>query len=94
MASRSGRQPADVDRDVCDLQRRGRLPQDRHQLYDRIVDGVLTKRYNDTRRRDRVRFELGAIAHAMHTGEALGVHHIEPMAEVTFDEAEMALKQE
>ena len=72
----------------------GRLPQDRHQLYDRIVDGVLTKRYSDTRRRDRVRFELGAIAHAMHTGEALGVHHIEPMAEVTFDEAEMALKRD
>src|SRR5204862_5072866 len=46
----------------------GRLPQDRHQLYERIVDSVLTRRYSDTRRRDRVRFELGAIAHAMHTG--------------------------
>ena len=72
----------------------GRLPQDRHQLYDRIVDSVLTKRYSETMRRDRVRFELGAIAHAMHTGEALGVNHSEPMAEATFDEAEMALKRD
>ena len=72
----------------------GRLPQDRHQLYDRIVDSVLTKRYSDTRRRDRARFELGAIANAMHTGEALGVRHAEPMTDATFDEAELALKQD
>lgn len=36
----------------------GKLPQDRHQLYDRIVDSVLTKRYLDPKRRARVRFEL------------------------------------
>jgi formylglycine-generating enzyme required for sulfatase activity len=72
----------------------GRLPQDRHQLYDRIVDSVLTKRYTDTRRRDRARFELGAIAYAMHTGEALGARHAEPLTDATFDEAELALKQD
>ena len=72
----------------------GRLPQDRHQLYDRIVDSVLTKRYTDTRRRDRARFELGAIAYAMHTGEAFGTLHAEPMTDATFDEAELALKQD
>lgn len=72
----------------------GKLPQDRHQLYDRVVDSVLTKRYAETKRRGRVRFELGAIAHAMHTGEALGVRHPEPLAQATFDEAEMALKRD
>src|SRR5262245_6194257 len=72
----------------------GKLPQDRHQLYDRIVENILTKRYDATSRRDRVRFELGAIAHAMHTGEALGARHPEPLAEATFDEAEMALKRD
>lgn len=69
-----------------------RLPQDQHQLYDRIIDSVLTKRCPETRRRDRVRFELGAIAHAMHDGKVLGVRHPEPIAQATFDEAEMALR--
>jgi formylglycine-generating enzyme required for sulfatase activity len=72
----------------------GKLPQDRHQLYDRIVDSVLTKRYDDTRRRARARFELCAIAHAMHTGDALGHPHTEPLAEATFDEAELALRKD
>lgn len=70
----------------------GKLPQDRHQLYDRIVDSVLTKRYADPKRRARVRFELCAIAHAMHTGEGLGVQHSEPLPQATFDEAELALR--
>jgi formylglycine-generating enzyme required for sulfatase activity len=70
----------------------GRLPQDRHQLYDRIVDGVLVKRYAEIKRRTRVRFELGVIACAMHTGDALGAEHPEPLAQATFIEAELALK--
>jgi hypothetical protein len=72
----------------------GKLPQDRHQLYDRIVDSVLTTRYAETKRRNRVRFELGAIAHAMHTGEVLGVQHVQPLAQATFDEAELALRND
>ena len=72
----------------------GRLPQDRHQLYDRVIDTVLTRRYSDTRRRDRARFELGAVAYAMHTGEGLGSRHAEPMTHATFDEAELALRQD
>lgn len=70
----------------------GKLPQDGHQLYDRIVDSVLTKRYLDPKRRARVRFELCAIAHAMHTGEGLGVQHGQPLPQATFDEAELALR--
>ncbi len=72
----------------------GRLPQDRHQLYDRVVETVLAKRYGDTKRRDRARFELGAIAYAMHTGEELGSRHAEPMTAATFDEAELAIKRD
>ena len=71
-----------------------KLPQDRHQLYDRIVDSVLTKRYDDPKRRARARFELCAIAHAMHTGEGLGVQHSEPLAQATLDEAELALRKD
>ena len=63
-------------------------------MTDRIVDSVLTKRYPDTRRRDRARFELGAIAYAMHTGESLGTAQAAPMTDATFDEAELALEQD
>jgi len=72
----------------------GKLPQDRHQLYDRIVDSVLTKRYADPIRRGRVRFELCAIAHAMHTGDVFGPRHPEPLPQATFDEAELALRKD
>ncbi len=46
-----------------------RLPQDRYELYDRIVDTVLHKRYPPVRERVSViRGRLGAVALGMHTG--------------------------
>ncbi|MFN8059106.1 MAG: SUMF1/EgtB/PvdO family nonheme iron enzyme [Vicinamibacterales bacterium] len=72
----------------------GRLPQDRHQLYDKIVESVLTKRYPDPNRRSHARFELGAIAYAMHTGDAFGTAHTAPAPQATIHEAETALAKD
>ncbi|MCY2987357.1 MAG: SUMF1/EgtB/PvdO family nonheme iron enzyme [Planctomycetota bacterium] len=46
-----------------------RLPQDKYELYDRIVDTVLHKRYPPVKERVSViRGRLGAVALGMHTG--------------------------
>lgn len=46
-----------------------RLPQDKYELYDRIVDTVLHKRYPPVRERVSViRGRLGAVALGLHTG--------------------------
>ena len=51
-----------------------RLPEDKYELYDRIVDTVLHKRYPpDKVRISAIRERLGAIALGMHTGEAAGL---------------------
>lgn len=51
----------------------GRLPEDKFELYDRLVDYVLYNRYPESAGdRRRVRERLGFIAAGMHTGEPLG----------------------
>ena len=45
-----------------------RLPQDKHELYERVVGTVLFSRYQDPADIDRVKRELGVIAYGMHTG--------------------------
>ena len=50
-----------------------RLPQDKYDLYARIVDNVLHNRYaDDPTEIDLVRNRLSVIAHGMHTGAGLG----------------------
>jgi hypothetical protein len=66
-----------------------RLPADKYELYDRIVNTVLHKRYPPTakERVSEIRGRLGAIAWGMHTGDGLGVKRGAP--EATTTEAEM-----
>ncbi len=69
-----------------------RLPQDKHDLYDRIIDTVLHGRYRDPVAKDAARNRLGVIAHGMHTGEGLGEARTTPQAEATYAEIERMLK--
>jgi formylglycine-generating enzyme required for sulfatase activity len=65
----------------------GRLPQHRHDLYDRIVDNVLFNRFPDDREViDPVRNRLAVVAYGMHTGEGLGEERTTPQAEATYAE--------
>ncbi len=66
----------------------GRLPQDKYDLFSRIVDSTLYRRFEKV---DIVRARLGVIAHGMHTGESLGESRESPEAEVTWDEIERML---
>lgn len=48
----------------------GRLPEDRYELYRRIVDNVLFHRFRDeARQREPARARLEVIAHGMHVGD-------------------------
>ena len=48
----------------------GRLPEDRYELYRRIVGNVLFHRFRDeVRQREPARARLEAIAHGMHVGD-------------------------
>jgi hypothetical protein len=69
-----------------------RLPQDKHDLYDRIIDTVLHGRYRDPVAKDAARNRLGVIALGMHTGEGLGEVRRTPQAEATYAEIERMLK--
>jgi formylglycine-generating enzyme required for sulfatase activity len=62
----------------------GRLPQDKHGLYVRMVDAVLNSRYLGDVERDRARYRLQTIAYAMHTGQGLGEARQTPEAEVSY----------
>ncbi len=74
--------------------RGGRLPQDKHELYDRMFDNVLYNRYKDDPGRiPIVRKRLSVIAHGMHTGEGLGDDRATPQAEVTYDETERLIER-
>ncbi len=65
----------------------GRLPQDRYDLYDRIVDNVLFNRFPEDRGTvDRVRNRLAVVAYGMHTGVGLGDSRETPQAEATLAE--------
>jgi len=70
-----------------------RLPQDRYELYQRIVENVLYSRYKgDAQQREPVRRRLEAIAYGMHTGEPTGTAHTTPVAEVSWREVERNLQ--
>jgi len=63
-----------------------RLPQDKYDLYARIVENVLYNRYNDPTRIERVHGHLAAIAYAMHTGKWLGEPRSQPRAATDYEE--------
>ena len=68
-----------------------RLPQDKHDLYDRIVDTVLHNRFPP----DEVclvRNRLAVIAHGMHTGVGLGETRETPEAQTTEDEIDRMIE--
>lgn len=70
-----------------------RLPQDKHELYARIVDNVLHNRYAaDPKAIDLVRSRLSVVAHGMHTGEGLGEPRSTPQAEATYDELDRMIQ--
>jgi hypothetical protein len=71
----------------------GRLPEDKFELYDRIVDYVLYSRYPESAGdRRRVRERLGFIAAGMHTGEALGETRETPETEASHAQLERLLR--
>ena len=70
-----------------------RLPQDKHELYERVVATVLYSRYQDPADIDRVKRELGVIAYGMHTGGGAADGRTTPKAEATFHEAEGWLQE-
>ena len=71
----------------------GRLPQDKYDLYTRIIDNVLYNRYPSSKENiDPVRNRLAVIAHGMHTGKGLGEERKSPEAEVSYTEIERMLQ--
>ena len=69
-----------------------RLPQDRHDLYDKLVNNVLFNRYRDAdNERAAVRGRLGAIALGMHTGTGIQMQRVTPEAAVSLEEVERIL---
>ena len=71
-----------------------RLPADKHELYDRIVDTVLHKRYPAVRERvSEVRGRLAAVALGMHTGEGLGQQRTNPEASASDHEIDLLLEK-
>jgi hypothetical protein len=71
----------------------GRLPQDRHDLYVRLVENVLYHRFPTQATREMHAIELGVIAYAMHTGEGLGESRRTPEAESTIFEIDRSLSE-
>jgi formylglycine-generating enzyme required for sulfatase activity len=72
----------------------GRLPQDTHELYLRIVNTVLNSRYrDDVEGRERARYRLQAIAYGMHTGRGLGEYRLTPQAEVSYSDLDRILRE-
>ncbi|MBU0754223.1 MAG: NACHT domain-containing protein, partial [Planctomycetes bacterium] len=80
---------------MCILyQQGGRLPQDRYDLYNRMVDNVLFNRFPDDREViDPVRNRLAVVAFGMHTGEGLGEERAAPQAEVTCSEIDTMIQK-
>ena len=70
-----------------------RLPQDKHDLYERIVDNVLYNRYrNDPGELELAREHLGVVAYDMHTGAGLGEQRTTPQAEASYKEIEKSIE--
>jgi hypothetical protein len=70
-----------------------RLPQDKHELYDRLVDVVLSNRFRDTGHIARVRDRLTVVAHGMHTGSGLDEIRPAPLAQATDGEIDRMLRE-
>jgi formylglycine-generating enzyme required for sulfatase activity len=68
-----------------------RLPQDKYELYDRIVDTVLHNRFQ-AEEVPLARNRLAVIAHGMHTGEGLNETREAPEAQTTEDEIDRMLE--
>jgi len=68
------------------------LPEDQHDLYDKMINNVLFNRYRDNNpERAKVRGRLAAIALGMHTGDGIQINRITPEAAVSLDEVEHIL---
>ena len=71
----------------------GRLPEDRRELYDRIVSNVLFHRFpGDTRQRETIRARLEIIALGMHAGEP-DAPRSSPAAEISLLEVDRILRE-
>ena len=71
----------------------GRLPQDQHELYTRIVNTVLNSRYrDDVEGRERARYRLQAIAYGMHTGHGLEDARLTPHVDVSHQDLDRILR--
>ena len=71
-----------------------RLPRDKHELYDRILDNVLHNRYLDEQQEiPLVRNRLSVIAYGMHTGAGLDEDRETPQAEATTAEIERMIQR-
>jgi formylglycine-generating enzyme required for sulfatase activity len=69
----------------------GKLPQDPHELYSRVVNTVLHSRYpDDVTEMERARRRLQAVAYGMHTGSALETRQA-PIAETSLNEIDSIL---
>jgi formylglycine-generating enzyme required for sulfatase activity len=78
---------------ICIIYSQGKsLPQDKYELYDRIVDNVMYNRYKEKAGIDLERSRLSVIAHGMHTGDSLGEQRSTPQAEITLAEIDTILK--
>jgi formylglycine-generating enzyme required for sulfatase activity len=69
-----------------------RLPQDKHELYDRVTATVLYSRYETPAEIDQAKRELGVIAYGMHTGVKVDEGRATPKADATFHEVERWLR--
>jgi formylglycine-generating enzyme required for sulfatase activity len=69
-----------------------RLPQDKHDLYERVVATVLFSRYRTPAEIDQAKRELGVIAYGMHTGAGVQDGRTTPRPEATFHEVERWLQ--
>jgi hypothetical protein len=70
----------------------GRLPEDRYELYRRIVGNVLFHRFRDeVRQREPARARLEAIAHGMHVGDRESPRE-SPAAEISYFEIDRILR--
>jgi formylglycine-generating enzyme required for sulfatase activity len=69
------------------------LPQHEFDLYERIVDSVLCKRYSEIGNEAKwAKQNLGVIAYDMHTGEGLGEDRKAPQPAATFTEIEQMIR--
>ena len=71
-----------------------RLPEDKYELYDRVVDTVLHSRIPDRARLQLVRGRLAVVAYGMHTGAGLDEKRASPEAQVTDEDIERMLRAE